>query len=527
MPRLQTSRYTVAGCPSRLVALALTALFALSGFAAGLPAAPITPPAGRSMMAIYDVTLRADDTFDFQQQFVVDRSMAGEIGFDADVFGDDFTHMIEWLEDDLEWAGAGNISVTQLDLADHVGFVMSATGIPLEELEWFVFDVTAERDGDEFVVGGAMDMTWGDLDAWEAEDLAMAQTMWLAVNVTFPGPVSQANGTRAGSHTVTWVPVAGEVNEFSARGGATPSGTAEAGLGASLGGLVGDLPAGGGADTGNGAGQQAGTQPGSSTPPAGTQQMINIAIVFHDDETFDLRYRLAMTDEALEMVGLHSDELLSWRDDGPVHPFTFGDLTGSAIHRQRLPLGELWRYLPGLQVIREDDGFRVLGRPAFGIEHPELLLMTDGGEPVPNPEMPTWILLDLTLPGEVEETNGFASPPDPHGNTTISWWPEAVTRTEIIALSAGMSAAAGEEALALPPSPEPIEADDAAEAPIAAEEAGGLPPVAWVGIGAASGAALVGLAVLLPRTLRRKRPADALLGDGAIGAELLGEERDT
>lgn len=75
------------------------------------------------------------------------------------------------------------------------------------------------RDGDEYVVTGEFDMT----EAGGLEEYGLTVPLDIRVAVTFPGKVSEHNGTLTGT-TVEWIPVAGELNEISARGSATGGG---------------------------------------------------------------------------------------------------------------------------------------------------------------------------------------------------------------------------------------------------------------------------------------------------------------
>lgn len=79
--------------------------------------------------------------------------------------------------------------------------------------------LTIVRDGDDYLVTGTFDMT----DAGGLEEFGLTVPLDLRVAVTFPGKVSEHNGTLSGT-TVEWIPVAGELNEMSARGSAVGGG---------------------------------------------------------------------------------------------------------------------------------------------------------------------------------------------------------------------------------------------------------------------------------------------------------------
>lgn len=72
------------------------------------------------------------------------------------------------------------------------------------------------REDDEYVVSGAMDMT-GQGSRMNGMPEPVIESLQLNVAVTFPGEVTEHNGTLEGS-TVAWTPRMGERNEISARG---------------------------------------------------------------------------------------------------------------------------------------------------------------------------------------------------------------------------------------------------------------------------------------------------------------------
>lgn len=80
-------------------------------------------------------------------------------------------------------------------------------------------DLTIVRDGDDYVVEGEMDMT-GEEFAGDELTAGMADSMDIAVSVTFPGEIKESNGEVEGN-TVTWQPEAGQVTKMEARGSAT------------------------------------------------------------------------------------------------------------------------------------------------------------------------------------------------------------------------------------------------------------------------------------------------------------------
>jgi len=84
--------------------------------------------------------------------------------------------------------------------------------------------VRITRDGDEFVVDGTLPLTAEELGMTEAElsDPAVRpylDTFDVNISITFPGTISESNGTIDGN-TVTWAATVGEENKFTARGAA-------------------------------------------------------------------------------------------------------------------------------------------------------------------------------------------------------------------------------------------------------------------------------------------------------------------
>ncbi len=90
-------------------------------------------------------------------------------------------------------------------------------------------DLTITREGDDYVVSGEFNMG----DEGEMEGNAMAEAMLqgfdVALKITFPGEIKEANGEITGQ-TVTWAPKPGENLTLSARGSAIGTGSGAGGL---------------------------------------------------------------------------------------------------------------------------------------------------------------------------------------------------------------------------------------------------------------------------------------------------------
>ncbi|WP_205856334.1 LppM family (lipo)protein [Phytoactinopolyspora endophytica] len=131
-------------------------------------------------------------------------------------------------------------SATPYDDGTYEGQEVTFNGAPLSEFEGTTDgDLSIERQGDEYVVSGTLDlsdMDTSDLDELEGmEDVppGMLDGMMdfdMRIAVTFPGEVTDHNGELDGT-TVTWIPEVGQPNEVFARaqasGGAVPGDTSE------------------------------------------------------------------------------------------------------------------------------------------------------------------------------------------------------------------------------------------------------------------------------------------------------------
>ena len=105
--------------------------------------------------------------------------------------------------------------------ADWIGTEGVFRGVPIDEFgAGDSGDLSITREGDEFVVEGSMDLSTTNEDA---NTQALLKSAELQISITFPGHVSETNGTVDGN-TVTWEPTPGEVLDLSARGSAV-SGT--------------------------------------------------------------------------------------------------------------------------------------------------------------------------------------------------------------------------------------------------------------------------------------------------------------
>jgi hypothetical protein len=128
-------------------------------------------------------------------------ALAGEGG---NVFGEDPT--------------TGSVETREYEDDDWIGNEYVFTDVALEEFSGAeTGDLSITREGDTFVVEGALDLSQGtETDPSAGALLESAET---ELSITFPGDVESSNGVEDGN-TVTWEPKPGEVTEISAVGSA-------------------------------------------------------------------------------------------------------------------------------------------------------------------------------------------------------------------------------------------------------------------------------------------------------------------
>ena len=190
--------------PMRTLALATVAVLALSG----------------CIKMEVNLDLQSDDTIDGSMVFAVQEGLGemlgdvegegGEVPSDEDaareIFGEeldnDFANATEEPYNEGEWVGT------------RLTFEGEALDSFSEESDGF----TITRDGDDFVVAGPYEASAAEDE--EAEQLFEGAEM--TMSITFPGEVSEHNGTLEGT-TVTWN-LLDAPDELSARGAASEGG---------------------------------------------------------------------------------------------------------------------------------------------------------------------------------------------------------------------------------------------------------------------------------------------------------------
>lgn len=174
--------------------------------------------------------LQPDDTVDGSMVFAVSSAL-------VEMSGEDPEELVAQMQEDMlsSDSGPANARTEKYDDGDFVGTTTYFDG---EDLDLFATGASDEalqitREGGEFVVAGVMDMTEMGADGVGA----LVEGMDIRIAVTFPGAVSDHNGSLEGT-TVTWEPVVGERLEMSARGSAVGGGAGSLPLPLLIGGAV-------------------------------------------------------------------------------------------------------------------------------------------------------------------------------------------------------------------------------------------------------------------------------------------------
>jgi hypothetical protein len=165
------------------------------------------------------LTLNEDDTVDGEVVFAFDKGLLEMSGASADDFMEQTTEGEGPLPEGVEF------ETEPYEDDDYVGQKFTFEGAPLSAFsEAEGSDLSITREGDTFVVTGALDASSEDLDPTGtpgAEEILGSFDVRIAI--TFPGEVEEATGEIDGN-TVTWTPELGETTEISARGSAVASG---------------------------------------------------------------------------------------------------------------------------------------------------------------------------------------------------------------------------------------------------------------------------------------------------------------
>jgi len=168
--------------------------------------------------------IKMDMQLDLQSDNTVDGTMIFAISSEvAQMAGQDPATLAEQLSGEtFDFSEGANVQSEPYDDGEYIGTTTTFEGEPLETFGAGQDEsMSVVRDGDEFVVSGTFDMTEAAMGAESMPGLG--DSFDIKIAMTFPGKVTEHNGDLSGN-TVTWTPVYGEVNEFSARASAIDGG---------------------------------------------------------------------------------------------------------------------------------------------------------------------------------------------------------------------------------------------------------------------------------------------------------------
>jgi hypothetical protein len=159
-----------------------------------------------------DMTLSEDDTVSGTIVMAVSNSLAETMGMEPGEL---------WDQAGGELSQSAPEGATQEPYADdeYTGTEYTFTDAPISDISGEGGeDLSIAREGDEYVVTGAMNLSEG-ADQVESLPQEVQDAFDVQLSITFPGTVSEASGEIEGN-TVTWTPQVGENTEISARGSA-------------------------------------------------------------------------------------------------------------------------------------------------------------------------------------------------------------------------------------------------------------------------------------------------------------------
>ena len=165
--------------------------------------------------------LKMDMQLDLQSDNTVDGTLVFAISSAvADMIGESPESIAEGLQQDTFDFEQGSTRSEPYDDGEFVGTTTYFEGQPLSDFD-DPESVRIVREGDDFVVSGAFDMSegaeGGEMMPGSTDDVDMK------ISISFPGKVSSHNGTLAGN-TVTWQIPFDERLELQARGSAIEGG---------------------------------------------------------------------------------------------------------------------------------------------------------------------------------------------------------------------------------------------------------------------------------------------------------------
>jgi hypothetical protein len=204
---------TAAGAARRRTRRALAALLAVTG---------LLVLAG-CMKIEMNMTLTEDDSVSGTIVMAISNEVAESMGMDAGEL---------WDQAGGEMGAELPDGASQEPYADdeYTGTTFTFEDQPIEEFSGADEELSIAREGDEYVVSGVMDLSEGaeGMEGSQEMPQEILDTFLVTIAVTFPGDVTETNGTVDGT-TVTWNPAFGETTEMSARGSAVAGGGAAGG----------------------------------------------------------------------------------------------------------------------------------------------------------------------------------------------------------------------------------------------------------------------------------------------------------
>ncbi|MEL7977370.1 hypothetical protein AAG589_16020 [Isoptericola sp. F-RaC21] len=187
-----------------------------TAIAAALAAVGLLALAG-CMKVDVDMTLSENDTASGSMIMAFSNQLAETMGMEPGEL---------WSQASSELEGSLPEGATLEPYSDdeYTGGEITYTDVPIDQLQLGGAGtpddagVNITREGDEYVVTGQTDLSQ-DLSQLGDLPKGVQDALEVRISLTFPGPVSEANGTVDGN-TVTWTPTMGEAATFEARAAA-------------------------------------------------------------------------------------------------------------------------------------------------------------------------------------------------------------------------------------------------------------------------------------------------------------------
>ncbi len=177
---------------------------------------------GACLRAEQSLTLNPDNTVDGTITLAVSEQLIELSGQNADDVLAQMTQGDSPIPDGVE------VQESDYDEDGFVGKTYTFSGATLEQISQ-TGDLTITREGDTFVVDGALDLSAGStgVDPSDPTVQQLLDQFDVSLSVTFPGAVSENDGTLDG-RTVTWTPAFGENTTLHAVGSAVGGGASSA-----------------------------------------------------------------------------------------------------------------------------------------------------------------------------------------------------------------------------------------------------------------------------------------------------------